>query len=98
MCGRRTVVWEDFEIFRFPCVWILSKKLPVLGNFPCGGEIDYFRKNPCAGEFSPVLERLIFSGENPCAGEFLAPFSPKKKPLLDILQNSWVVVMNFELA
>ena len=47
VCGCRTVLWEDFELFRFPWVWVLvwafplwwrdcllSKKIPVLGIFP----------------------------------------------------------------
>ena len=62
-----------------------TKKLHVLGNSPCGGEIDYFRENPCAGEFFPcagdffpVLERLIISKKSPCAGFF----SPVLKRLI----------------
>ena len=55
-------------------VWILY----------CSGEIAYFQKTPCGGEFSPVpvVKRLIFSGENPCAGDFLAPFGTKKETLI----------------
>ena len=82
LCG---VMWEDFELFRFPWVWVLSmafstvversltfKKNPCWEFFPCGRETDYFRKKSCA-----VL------GENPCAGEI--DFFWVKIPVLERL-------------
>ena len=67
MCVDAVLWWEDVELLSdFPrCAYCASvdvstvverlltfqKKSLCWGFFPCGGEIYYFRKNPCAGGF-----------------------------------------------
>ena len=81
---------KNFE--KNPCVWAVVWCVGTLKLFKaplcvrlchCTGKIEFSQKKSLCWGFSPVLERLIFSGENPCAGDFLAPFSPKKNVVLD---------------
>ena len=61
VCGPCVVVCEDFEFFKVPlCVKLcpctgeieFSQKIPVLGIFPCAGEIGFFgSKSLCWGFF-----------------------------------------------
>ena len=61
VCGLCAVVCQDFEFFKVPlCVKLcpctgeieFSQKIPVLGIFPCAGEIGFFRvKIPVLGNF-----------------------------------------------